>query len=204
MQKLSSIHAHHMTIIERKSRLRKAVSDKVLQLRELNECGIGGTKPVCQEMLRSDLRAMFELGGVVSGGAALAYALGHKTKDFDIYFNNDSAFIKAYLLTKRNPFIDICWYFEEPHELHDIAVAMVNVRSGGILEITEQAQRALDTKVSDIYVENIIWPARTAKRLFKYHRKLGIRYPAAQLLSLTAMHSVDIETGRELLDTCAA
>jgi len=208
--------------------LRRAVSTKVLQLRnlqkhptlyaELISMGLSQEKldayikrgtikdiqPISSEILRKDLKTVFGLGGVVSGGAAVAYVLGHKTKDFDVYFNDDFAFVSAYLLTHHNPYIDVCWYFEEPHELHDMAVVMINVRGDGTLEVTKQAQRALDTKISDIYVENVIWPTRTAKRLMKYHKRLGMHYPAPQLLSLMAMHGIDLDMGQQLLDVCAA
>lgn len=140
--------------------------------------------------MAEDIRSMFDLGGVVSGGAALSLLHNRPIKDVDFYFNDDLSFIKAYLLTFHNPYIDICWYFNQPHELHDMAVVMCNVRKDGI-EITPQAQKALDTGVSELYVENFIWPVKSAERMAKYNKKYGIRFKKHQVLAMIGLYELE-------------
>ena len=149
--------------------------------------------------LKKDIRDMFELGGIISGGAALALALGHKTKDIDFYFNNDVSFVKAYLATYDNPYIDVCWYINETHELHDIAVVMCNAHADGAIEITPQAQEALDTKVCTIYPENFIWPDRSVKRLMKYHNRYGMRYRAREVVAIAALYDIEEDLIKQAL-----
>jgi hypothetical protein len=207
--------------------LRKAVSDKVSTLFHLDKHpdliqrlinkGVESNRidawikrqalkdpiDVDKEQLKNDLKHVFSIGGVISGGAALAYHLKYKTKDFDFYFNDLDSFVRAHIEMDHNPYIDICWYFDKPHELHDISAVMVNLYEGGKLEITEQARSALDTKIAEIYVENVIWPERTAKRLIKYNNRLGLRYLPEQIIALSSIYNLDDDLTKLLLETCA-
>ena len=118
-------------------------------------------KKVTGTELEQDIKQLFDLGGVVSGGSALAF-LHHThttTKDIDFYFNNDIMFLKACILTRKNASIDCCYYFDQPHELHDIGLVMCNLYFNRG-ETTPPAQRALITNISDIFLENIIQDVR--------------------------------------------
>jgi hypothetical protein len=202
--------------------LRLKVSNKVLHLRSLKpyinsllENGFDKSlidnylnsefskdpKPTNQTTIISDINMMFTMGGVISGGAALSLIKEYPIKDIDFYFNNELDFVKAYLLTFHNPYIDICWYFDQPHELHDMSIVMCNVHPDERIEITPQAQNALDTGVVDIYPKNIIWPERTAKRIMKYNKKYGVKFKKHQILATIGIFKLQ-EFGSELLEIC--
>jgi hypothetical protein len=154
--------------------------------------------------LTSTIRQLFDYGGIISGGAALAYHLGYKTKDLDFYFNNDDAYIKAYNLVYDDDRFDICWYFDKPHELHDMSVVMCNLYDSGYNEITSQAAEALESGMSDLYVENIIWPERTARRMLKYHNRIGINYKPEQVLALCSIYKISDELMKQLFGMLAS
>ena len=200
--------------------LRRKISNKVLYLRDLTQhidallangfdqelidtylshVGSKYPKPTSKEKMAKDVDLMFRLGGVISGGAVLSLIHNRPIKDVDFYFNDDLSFIKAYLLTFHNPYIDICWYFDKPHELHDMAVVMCNIYPDNRIEITPQAQKALDTGVSDLYIENFIWPERSAERMLKYNKKYGTKFQKHQVLAMVGLYDLGVEWADRLL-----
>lgn len=172
---------------------------------KLDEYILNGTiKNVASEIsdtrLEQDIEQLFDLGGVISGGCALSFIHHtHKTKDVDFYFNDDVAYVKAFLYTYDNPLIDVCYYFDKPHELHDMSLVMCNLYRDRD-ETTSQAKVALETNISDIYPENVIWPDRTAKRMLKYHKRIGVRFKQAQVLCLCGIYDIDRDISMQILD----
>jgi hypothetical protein len=154
------------------------------------------------DRLRDDISFLFGLGGVISGGCALAFLHNtHRAKDVDFYFNDEVAFVKAYLRTYDNPLVDVCFYFDEPHELHDMSLVMCNIYSDRV-ETTPQAQLALDSGVSELYPENVIYPDRTIMRIIKYHKRTGVRFRGEQVLFICSIFGVDQGLCRDGLGCC--
>jgi hypothetical protein len=203
------------------TKLRRKISDKVLYLRDLEQhvdklLAEGFNKELIEEYLShetikkprrmdrqevvQDINMLFDMGGVISGGAALSLIKEYPVKDVDFYFNDELSFVKAYLLTFTNPHIDICWYFDKPHELHDMGLVMCNAYKDRV-EITPQAQEALDTGITDIYPENFIWPERTAMRMHKYHDRYGIRFKKHQVIAMIVLFGLQ-HLDQMLLEIC--
>lgn len=150
--------------------IRIYVSDKVRELRKR-------IKPIAHNLSTEELLTkLISMGGVISGGAALAAYKKSTTKDIDIYFNNDAAYIEATGLVKHlSCDIDVCYYINQPHELHDLSAVMVNIIDGDIV-VTPKAKKALDSGLSRLYSYNVIYPLRTAIRMMKYKAKYGFLY----------------------------
>lgn len=204
------------------SNLRRKLSQKVLHLRNLEnyvdqllENGVDqqlinqylqsdliknpNPPPFSKVQISNDIKQLFDLGGVISGGAALSMVKERPIKDIDFYFNDEISFVQAYLLTFNNPCIDICWYFDKPHELHDMSYVMCNVYSNGKIEITPQAQKAFDTGISELYIDNFIWPERSARRMIKYHKRYGVKFKKKQVLSMIGLFQFDNNLSNELM-----
>ena len=180
--------------------LRRKVHQKVSVMRKTKTQHVVGSYAINSARLADDIAKMIELGGILSGGGAISCILGNKTKDLDFYFNNEESYIEAYNLTNGNPSIDVCWFFNDPHELHDIAFVMCNIYPDGSVEITPQAMLAMNSSVSDIYVENIIFPNRTIARMHKYNRKYGLKYKKHQVLSLCMFPTVNDDDIASLIE----
>ena len=63
---------------------------------------------------------------------------------------------------------------------------MCTMARGGI-HLTDQARVAHESKVSELYVGNVIYPQRTANRMFKYNRRYGVRYKMSQVLAFLGL-----------------
>ena len=134
---------------------------------------------------------LLEMGGQVAGGGAIAEIFGRsKSKDIDIFFNDKvqygKAFFKAFSITP----IDVCFYVHKPYELFDLGVSCCCFGPDGH-DIDDLCAQAMDTGVSEIIVNRVIEPGKTAERMIKYNRKLGVKYPANQVMFLCAKGNID-------------
>jgi hypothetical protein len=143
---------------------------------------------------------LFEMGGVVSGGAALAFTTGaFETKDIDFYFKDEISYVMAHLAVIDDPTIDVNFYIDEPHELHDMSVVMCNLGPNGV-HMTPQCRAALDSGVSDIYMASVIYPIRTSARMFKYHERLGTRFRTAEIIAFCSMYGLPFDVCRQIME----
>jgi hypothetical protein len=143
---------------------------------------------------------LFSMGGIVSGGAALAFATGaFETKDIDFYFNDEISYVMAHLAVIDDPAIDVNFYIDEPHELHDMSVVMCNLGPDGVM-MTPQCLLALDSGVSDIYLTSVIYPIRTVARMFKYHERLGIRFRIAEIVAFCSMYGLSSDVFQKVME----
>jgi hypothetical protein len=148
-----------------------------------------------------DINYLFSLGGIISGGAAVAYATDRfKTKDIDFYFNDDLSYLRACLHVWKNKSIDVCYYRDFPHELHDMGVVMANLRSDG-LEITPECHDSFSTGVSKLFIKSVVFPDRTVKRMMKYNDRLGVKFLTSEVLAFCAIYKIDSETTSKLIYT---
>ena len=143
-----------------------------------------------QEELERRMTELFALGGVMSGGAALAAHTGGPFWDADFCFNQDEAFVRAKIMTQDCPFLDVHYYTNEPWELYDLAITMCKVDGNGKVTLAEACERTLDTKVCDIFLESIYYPKKTVSRLFKYNHRYGVKYPRDQVMALCRQYGM--------------
>lgn len=176
------------------SNLRQRVSDQVIKLRASFT-----PRAITAKSHEETIQALFDLGGVISGGAAVALIYNKPIKDVDFYFNNEQAYLEALALTHNNPKFDICWYFDQPYELHDIGIVMCSVHRNHTV-ITEDAQSAMNTKVSRLFIGNIVFPDRTAKRLLKYNKRYGIKFKKPEVLAFAALYRLDADLVKQLIE----
>lgn len=176
------------------SNLRQRVSDQVTKLRASFK-----PKPITSKSHEEIIQTLFDLGGVISGGAAIALIYNKPIKDVDFYFNNEQAYLEALALTYKNPKFDICWYFNQSYELHDIGIVMCSVYRDHIV-ITEAAQLAMDSKVSSLFIENIVFPDRTATRLLKYNKRYGIKFKKSEVLAFAALYRLETYLVKQLIE----
>ena len=142
---------------------------------------------------------LFEMGGIVSGGAALAFATGaFETKDIDFYFKDEISYIMAHLAVIDDPTIDVNFYIDEPHELHDMSVVMCDLGPDGV-RMTPQCRASLDSGISDVYLTSVIYPIRTAARMLKYHERLGIRFHAAEIVAFCGIYDLSSDVCQEVM-----
>ena len=121
---------------------------------------------------------VLDLGGYICGGAAFAKFFGlNKSKDIDVFFNDRIKFAIAFFETWKNPIFDICFYNYEPLESFDLAIAKVGFSKNSFI-ISPEAEEAIVTGISDIYINNLICPSSTFKRMIKYHMRCGVKYRA--------------------------
>lgn len=166
------------------NKLRYLVSEKVKHLRQQI------TPSNKQSNIVELLTSLFDMGGIVSGGAVLSYINNKPIKDVDFYFNDDQSYINACNIAALNRKLDICWYFDSPYELHDISYVMCTLYKDKIF-ISKEAQKAFDTGISELYLDNIIYPERTAKRMLKYNSKYGVKFKLPQVLAFSSLYNIE-------------
>jgi len=134
------------------------------------------------------IKRLFRLGGIVGGGAALAYLFGtHRTYDIDFFFTNKTSFYKAVELTYNCAEIDVC--FGSPFKIFDLAVVRCFVFENDY-RISPEAWSALDTGICDIYPELSFDPIDTCRRMLTYHKRLGLFYKRDQVLKLRKLWNI--------------
>ena len=152
--------------------------------------------PTCQPtkyQIASDIDQLFELGGIISGGAALSYITkAFISKDIDFYFNDEVNYLKAQVLTVNNPLIDVNFFIDEPHELHDIGIVMCNLTKDGP-QIMKPCKSALETRISNLYPLSVIYPDRTVKRMYKYNKRLGTKFRLHEVITFCALYNIDFD-----------
>ena len=166
--------------------LRQQTADKVKSLRQSSKIY---DVPIYNDF-KSILTYLFDLGGVVSGGAVLSVIFNQHIKDVDVYFNNDEAYLKAVQATKNSNKFDICWYFNCPYELHDLTYVQ-SVMTRDSIKISKEAKIAIDSGISDILWPNVIYPERTAKRMLKYNSKYGVKFKLPQVLAFASVYNIE-------------
>jgi len=134
------------------------------------------------------IKRLFRLGGIVGGGAALAYLFGtHRTYDIDFFFTSKAAFYKAVELTYDCAEVDVC--FGSPYKIFDLAVVRCFVFENDY-RISSEAWSALDTGICDIYPELSLNPIGTCRRMLIYHKRLGLFYKRNQVLKLRKLWNI--------------
>lgn len=166
--------------------LRKLLSDKISKL-------IPNIKKQFSDLNNYQLvKLMLENNGLISGGFVTAMLMGGETKDIDMYFNDEDAYMWAYSVVIDNPFIDICWYKNLPIELHDISFVKTYY-DGNKIFMTVDAYNAITNLVSEIYIHNIIYPERTFNRIIKYNKRYGVKFKYEQIVALCAIYDFEID-----------
>lgn len=173
--------------------LRVQVAAKVSELTKRPDPGATLNLP-----LTDLLNYLFNLGGIISGGTVLAVLNSKPIKDVDIYFNIEESYVKAKYASRHNRRIDVCWYFNSPYELHDISYVNSTLTRDGITS-SEAAKLAMDTGVSELYIANVIYPLRTARRMIKYNNKYGVKFKLAQVFAFCSMFDIDPALSRKLV-----
>jgi len=174
------------------SKLRQETANKVLKLKSLI------TPDKISFPLETLISKLFDLGGIISGGAALSLLNNKPIRDIDFYFNNDNSYVEAANLVGFNRKIDVCWYFNNPMELHDISYVMCTLNRNGVY-ITEAAQEAFDTGISELYLNHIIYPNRTAQRMLKYNDRYNCKFKLAQVLAFISIFNIERQIANKLL-----
>jgi hypothetical protein len=171
-------------------------SQTAIKVRELTALQNPGVSPNLDFV--NLLSYLFDLGGIISGGAVLSVIHNKYIKDVDFYFNNERAYINARYAAIKQPKIDICWYFNQPYELHDLSFVMSTMTRDGI-KISEAAQTAFDTGISELYLNHVIYPDRTAKRMIKYNRRYGVKFKLHQILMFCSVFKIPENVTKILL-----
>lgn len=155
--------------------------------------------PCTAEHVANQLNALLDRGFKLSGGAmipAMHQILGFTgfsyppIKDFDVYTNSTCNYVEARAFTVHNPFIDVCFCQRFGFELHDISLVEadlfrdINFGTDYFLIVTEECERSWHTGVGRINLMNIINPDRTIKRLMRYSKQYGVKWPISDLLGL--------------------
>lgn len=173
--------------------LRMQVASKVSELKLRPNPGTTLNLPLIEL-----LNYLFDLGGIISGGTVLSVLNSKPIKDVDIYFNNEEAYVKAKYASCHNGRIDVCWYFNSPCELHDISYVSSTLTRDGI-SLSDAAKIAIETGVSELYINNIILPLRTARRMIKYNNKYGVKFKLAQVFAFCSLFDIDPALARKLV-----
>jgi len=159
-----------------------------LKVKELREVQCSDYIPNLE--LSALLNYLFDLGGIISGGAVLSVLNNKPIKDVDVYFNNESSYVKALHASKHISYVDICWYFNCPYEMHDISYVQCTMDKNGI-KMSEAARTSIQSGISDLYINNVIYPSRTANRMLKYNSKYGVKFKLSQILVFSSIFGID-------------
>lgn len=153
-----------------------------------------GAKIPSSKIIKSDTLKLLEIGGHIAGGSILKTLLDiPNNKDIDVFFNDFTNFVKAFLATYDNPVLDICFYENKPYELFDFGISKISYSQKTGLDISKSCQIAFVSGVSDIIFENIINPTATLDRIIKYGKKYSIKFDQSQVLFLIATHNIKDE-----------
>jgi hypothetical protein len=144
------------------------------------------------------LSYLFDIGGIISGGAVLSVINSKPIKDVDIYFNNEEAYVKARYASQHTKKIDVCWYFNKPYELHDISYVMSTMTRDGI-KTSDESKRAIDSGISELYLGNVIYPDRTAKRMMKYNKRYNVKFKLEQVLAFCSVFKIEDDVAKVLI-----
>ena len=149
-----------------------------------------------------DLEFLFDLGGVVAGGGALARIFGtHKASDYDVFFNDPVAYAKAILATRDNKYLDICFFSGKPYDSFDIALSKCSFTRDSF-DVHMSCIDAIENNRSDIFPERIVNASATLRRVIKYHGYTGVRFRLDQILTLCAVYKVGGSLASEALKLC--
>ena len=126
------------------------------------------------------IRTLYELGGIISGGAAVASIFNKRTKDLDFFFNDMKYFIKAQ--SYASPKIDICYYSgPEPYDGFDLSISQCAIDSNGIIRKSAACQETLESGIIRIIPTNIAHPYSTLKRIIKYTTRYNLQIHPSDL-----------------------
>jgi hypothetical protein len=144
-----------------------------------------------------ELFKMFlDAGGCVSGGFLISHLYDGVTKDVDILFNDNDKYVWAKNLSFGKN-IDVLYYKYNPVELFDISFVYTWMDKNDIY-MTKSAHEAHKTKISDIYLDRVIFPDKVQKRLYKYNDKYGVKFKKEQLIAFNVMFDIDDDKVFEL------
>lgn len=148
-----------------------------------------------------DLAWAFDNGGHLVGGTVLAKITGRafESGDMDIAFKGEEKWTQAVLKLRESPFFDVCLYLEEPWETFDLAIVQCAFSPFTGLCAAPACEKAIDSRVSDIILANIIDAPATAQRMRKYNARLGMHYNRAQVMAMCAMHGLPKELTHYLM-----
>jgi len=158
--------------------------------------------PVDQARFTKDLEGLFDLGGAVAGGGAMARIFGtHKARDYDVFFDNPVAYAQAILAVQENPLLDVCFFIGKPYDSFDLAASKCSF-TRETFDVHASCLDAIETGVSDVFPESIINADATLRRMLKYNRYAGIRFKMDQVLVLCSVFKVSRELAQKALKLC--
>lgn len=123
---------------------------------------------------RPIIEELFEHGGALSGGAAVALFFRYDfSKDLDFFFKNDKykAIKEEY---GKYPFLDICLYKNQPYESFDLDITQCYVDPNGDFYFSEKAKKAYESKTCGLIRKNVVYPGATLRRLQSYAGKYNL------------------------------
>lgn len=164
---------------------RSQISTKVEYLRKQSCVDYPSNLPI-----KELLNYLFDIGGKISGGAVLSVINNKPIKDVDVYFNDEISYVKAFHASQHMKCIDVCWYFDSPYEMHDISYVQCIMDRNGIT-MSDVAKRSIESGVSELYINKVIYPDRTADRMLKYNTKYNVKFKLQQVLAFSSIFNID-------------
>lgn len=127
-----------------------------------------------KEALDIVLSCLLNMGGMVSGGAALRkwLKITESTKDIDIFFGHYPAWVQATLIAWKIPQIDVCLYEKLPWEGFDLSPSKLAFNRNEF-KISDECRQAIETNTCSIDFDTIIHPVATLGRACKYADRYG-------------------------------
>lgn len=126
-------------------------------------------------MIEKELERLFDLGGLIAGGAAVAYLFNSKDiHDLDFFFNDWNNYSEA--LKCKLPSVDIVYYeLEKPYDTFDLNITKCYLDRRGKLHMDKICQQDFKNNIITIDRNNIICPVGTFRRLIKYQVKYNLK-----------------------------
>jgi len=153
-----------------------------------------------EETTKFQLNNLLEMGGCISGGASVRkwlYLDG--VKDYDVFFPNIVSFVKGHLAVFDNPIIDVCLYRNTPYELFDITASESSYSNNGFLN-SEKFELTMETGMSDINLSTIVDPQSTLRRISKYGKLYGLKFPVQKVMLLAMTPGIDPDIVKESME----
>lgn len=160
-------------------------------------------KLIDQAKFSADLERLFDLGGAVAGGGALAKIFGtHKTPDYDVFFPDPISYVQAVLASRDNPRLDVCYSpGATPYDRFDLAVSKCSFTRDTV-NVHPSCLEAIETGVSDLCPQSIVDINATLRRMLKYNGYFGMKFKQHQVLAACASFRANNELSIRVLKMC--
>ena len=126
------------------------------------------------------IEAVFDLGGLLSGGSAVSLMFNHDfSKDLDFFFDSKKTADMVRRLYSEYKYLDICYYNNElPYSSFDLDISQVFIDKTGSFNKSDVCESAFCNKTVGIIKSNIISPKLSFIRLVKYANKFNLKTSA--------------------------